>query len=149
VDPGTILDYRNALCTVIGEFKGIWKLRNIDDASAVVAFACSGAEINLDSSIDGGYFVLLGDGEVTGTPTSTGTWSDNLIRGTRLNKAWDGTVGTRVVDQTTDPAQWKLRVKKGDDDSTNSHSFDLVDGDGTPISDTNPLLDFIAERNRI
>jgi type 1 fimbria pilin len=145
-DPGTILDYQGELCVVIGEFKGIWKIRNIDDPAAVVAFACSGAEINLNSSIDGGYFFLLGDGEVTGIATSTGTWNDRLLRGSRLNECWNGEVGTREVNEATDP--WSLLVRKGDDDSTTSHSYDLYDETGA-INNSNPLTQYVKRRVRI
>lgn len=148
VDPGTVIDFNDSLCVVRGEFKGIWKVRNIVHPFAIVAMIGAGLDLTLESTVAGGSFTLLGVGELHNQATSVATLNDAMVRGSRLNKVWDGTVGTRLVDQTTDPAQWKLRVRKGDDDSVISHSFDLADGEGDPISDANPLTQFIGERQR-
>jgi len=149
VAPGTVLDFNSALCIIRGEFKGIWKVRNIVHPAAIVAMIGAGLDLTLESTVAGGNFTLLGVGELHDLSTSVAAMNDAMVRGSRVNEVWDGTVGTRLVDQTSDPAQWKLRVRKGDDDSVTSHSFDLADGDGDPISDANPLTQFIGERTRI
>jgi hypothetical protein len=146
--PACILDCNNVPSTVLGIFTGLWRVRNCNQAMPI-AFGLDRAQLTLESSVTAGIWLLLGDGEIVDNKTGAGSFEDYVRRGSRQNQVWDGTIGTRVVDQTTDPNQWKLRVKKGDDDSTNSHSFDLVDGNGNPISDSNDLGDFVAERNRI
>jgi hypothetical protein len=85
LDPGTILDYNDALCIVIGQFTGIWKIRNIVDPFAIVGISGDGVEIDLDSSIDGGYFYLLGQGELVNNAKSVGEMHDFLLRGSRVD----------------------------------------------------------------
>lgn len=145
-----ILDYNGVGCRVIGEFKGMWRVANMNtDDTSVLAVALAGAEMIFDATSSDGIVILLGYGEITDNCVAPSrVWfGDNVIRGSRVNQSWDGVVGTREVNQSN-PAQWTLLVREGDDPTTTSHSFDLEDGDGNPISDANPLTSFIGARRR-
>jgi hypothetical protein len=141
----TYLDFNNYVAVVLGVFSGLWEIQNVSGA-AIITFGMDRAILELASTVNGGNFTLVGDGEFVDNSTSTQTLVDGIRRGTRMNQIWDGMVGTREVNEATDP--WQLLVRKGDDDSTTSHSFELVGNTGD-INNSNPLTQYIKERNRI
>lgn len=84
---GTVLDFDNALCIVLGEFKGLWVIRNIINPAAIVAMAGAGLDLTLESTVNGGQFILLGTGELHDDSTSVASMADGLIRGSRVDVA--------------------------------------------------------------
>jgi len=89
---GAILDFNSSQCIVLGEFKGIWSIRNIVHPAAIVAMAGAGLDLTLESTVAGGQFILLGTGELHDDSTSVTSMADGLIRGSRIDVA----TGTRA-----------------------------------------------------
>ena len=150
--PGCILDYRNQLCIVLGELKGIWAVRNTNPANpaTTLAFALAGADLTLESSVTGpNNIILLGNGELHDSKTGSwpaGTFTDNIIRGSQVQRTTHINAGTILIDRSVDP--WQVVHYQDEAGGGEVQRYDLYDGDGNAINNANPLTDYVGVRLR-
>jgi hypothetical protein len=167
LNPGTILDFNNAQCIVLGTFTGYWVVRNIVNPAAILAVAGNGLHLTAESTVAGGVFTLLGNGEFVDDSTSISDLRDFLIRGSRIDivmsSVADAVLAEPVGDHdgvadslaavlrrvshhsvgrarfnTSNPLQWTLDVYEDDDRTAVAEQFNLKRLDGTAINAANP-----------
>jgi hypothetical protein len=82
---GVILDFNDEASTILAQIIGVWNVRNIDDAGNIVVFALDAAWLNLESTVESGYFLLLGQGELSDSKTAAWSFTDFILRGSRVD----------------------------------------------------------------
>jgi hypothetical protein len=148
---------------VLGSMIGIFTIENVVGIS-IIQMAGSGANLTLDSTVNGGNVVLLGDINLTDNSTSTLSFNDYRLQVKIPDQTWDealadhlagGSTGAKLADiekivdatyarkelDTSNPAQWQMVLYDNENKTVPVKTFNLKDRSGNAISATNnPLL---------